>query len=104
MGNPSVSRTLDLHALLRKKSILLLGPRGTGKSHLIRESLGDHALRVDLLRSDAYLRLSAAPGEIEGMIDAARREFAVIDEVQKVPALLDEAHRLIEDKGVRFLL
>lgn len=56
------------------------------------------------MKSDVYLRLSADPGEIEGMIAAAGREFVVIDEVQKVPALLDEAHRLIEEKGVRFLL
>lgn len=100
----AVPRTLDLAALLRKKSILLLGPRGTGKSFLIRQTLGDSALRVDLLRSDVYLRLSASPGEIEGMIEAAGRKIVVLDVVQKVPALLDEAHRLIEEKGVRFLL
>ncbi len=104
MGNGYIARTLNLAALLRKKSILMTGPRATGKSYLIRETLGDSALRIDLLRSDTYLRLSAAPGELEEMIAAAGREFTVIDEVQKVPALLDEAHRLIEEKGVRFLL
>lgn len=99
-----IPRTLDLPGLLRRKSILLFGPRGTGKTFLIRERLSDAALRIDLLRSDIYLRLSAAPGEIEGMIDASAREFVVIDEIQKVPALLDEAHRLIEERRVRFLL
>lgn len=99
-----IARTLDLGALLRKKSILLLGPRATGKSFLIRETLEKTALRIDLLRSDQYLRLSADPGELEGMMAAAARAVTVIDEVQKVPALLDEAHRLIEEKGARFLL
>lgn len=103
-GTSALPRTLDLASLLSRKSVLLLGPRGTGKSFLIRQSLGDRALRVDLLRSETYLRLSAAPGDIEAMIAAAGRELAVIDEVQKVPVLLDEAHRLIEEKGLRFLL
>lgn len=101
---PSIPRTLDLAALLKKKSILLFGPRGTGKSFLIRERLGDSVLRIDLLRSDSMLRLSAAPGEIEAMIDASGRDRVVIDEVQKVPGLLDEAHRLIEERHLRFLL
>lgn len=101
-------RQLKLLALLQKKSFFLLGPRATGKSSLIKEELGDQAIIFNLLRSDIYLRLSASPWELEAMINAKLDQqganFIVIDEIQKVPHLLDEVHRLIEDKKMRFLL
>jgi uncharacterized protein len=102
---PDFRRLLDLPSLLRRKSFFLFGPRATGKSYLIRQQL-DRALVVDLLRSDLFLRLSAEPGLLETIVGDRRgtNEWIVIDEVQKVPGLLDEVHRLIETRRLRFLL
>jgi predicted AAA+ superfamily ATPase len=101
------TRQLDLDALVKKKSFFLLGPRSTGKSFLVREQLGGTAVVVDLLRSDLFLRLTADPSLLESIIDGhGRRPPApvVIDEIQKIPHLLDEVHRLIEGRGMRFVL
>ena len=100
----SYERVLSLPRLLRQKSFFLLGPRSTGKSFLIRTQLGEQALVVDLLKSDNFLRLSSRPSELEDMIRASPHPLVVIDEIQKLPALLDEVHRLIEERGTRFLL
>lgn len=99
-------RNIDLLDLLHKKSLFLFGPRSTGKTFLIRQQLADKALVLDLLKSNLYLRLNADPSELEGIIDAElkNRLFVVLDEIQKIPALLDEVHRLIETRHFRFLL
>lgn len=97
-------RILNLKELLEKKSFFLFGPRATGKSFLIAQQLGGKALIIDLLRSDLYLRLSANPELLEGMTENSAYSYIVIDEVQKIPQLLNEVHRLIENKKVRFLL
>ena len=102
-----IVRALDLEALVKKKSFFLLGPRATGKSFLIRQQLGVRAVVIDLLRSDTLFRLSAEPGLLESLIDGSRARPSapvVIDEVQKLPALLDEVHRLIEERKMRFIL
>jgi predicted AAA+ superfamily ATPase len=100
-------RKLNLPDLLKHKSFFLFGPRSTGKTYLIRQQLKDRALVIDLLRSEFLLRLSSSPSELEHLIDAdaLKRTIVVIDEIQKVPELLNEVHRLLEDKpGMRFLL
>lgn len=99
-------RIISLPTLLRQKSHFLFGPRATGKSFLIRKQLAGQALVIDLLRSDNFLRLSENPGELEQMIATKNNQqwCVVIDEVQKIPSLLDEVHRLIEEKGTTFLL
>ena len=85
------------------KSFLLLGPRGTGKSSWVRQRFAD-AVYVDLLESDVYTELLAAPSRLEQKIPRGHRSWVVIDEIQKVPALLDEVHRLIEHRKVKFAL
>lgn len=100
----SYSRVLDLPRLLAQKSFFLLGPRSTGKTHLVRTQLSGQALVLDLLKSDNFLRLSERPGELEEIIRAGGKDLVVIDEVQKLPILLDEVHRLIEETPTRFLL
>ena len=63
---------------------------------------------LDLLKSELYLQLYSRPWELEPIIDAMlstrKADIIVIDEIQKVPALLDEIHRLIESRHFRFLL
>ena len=74
----------------------------TGKSTLIRETLPD-AMVFDLLDSRDFLALTENPTRLEETI-TTDTEIVVIDEIQKAPQLLDEVHRLIESRGVRFLL
>jgi predicted AAA+ superfamily ATPase len=102
----SFVRQLDLASLLDRKSFFLFGPRATGKSRLVHDQLGDRAMLVDLLRGDLLGRLAAQPALLEAMLGDRRgpETWVVIDEVQKLPSLLDEVHRLIEARGVRFLL
>ena len=95
-------RTLDLHNLLKKKSFFLFGPRSTGKSTLIASQLKT-AKVFDLLDSNVFRRLLKNPALIEE--EAINPEqIIVIDEIQKLPGLLDEVHRLIFKKNLRFLL
>lgn len=94
------SRYLNLEPLLKKKSHILLGPRATGKSWLIRNQLKD-AQVFDLLDSTTYDRFLKRPSALGEEVTS---KLVVIDEVQKLPRLLDEVHRLMESRGVRFLL
>lgn len=101
-------RILNLTQLLEKRSHFLFGPRATGKSFLIKRQLSETAIVLNLLRTDLAMRLTAEPYLLEGLILKQMQEkptsYVVIDEIQKVPLLLDEVHRLIEDYGWKFLL
>lgn len=85
------------------KSFFLFGPRGTGKTFWLREQF-PHALYLDLLDSSVYTELLARPERLEALIPAGFSEWIAIDEVQKIPALLNEVHRLIEQRRCRFIL
>jgi predicted AAA+ superfamily ATPase len=77
--------------------VLLLGPRQTGKSSLIRNQV--KATRAfNLLEADTYRALLTRPSLIRESI-VADGELIVIDEVQKLPELFDEAHAMIEERG-----
>jgi predicted AAA+ superfamily ATPase len=97
-----VSRLLDLPGLLSKRSCFLLGPRQTGKTSLIKHTIKG-ARVYDLLDSSIYLTFSQNPGRLEQELGPKDR-IVVIDEVQRLPILLNEVHRLIETRGIRFLL
>jgi len=99
---PYIQRILDLNDLLGKKSYFLFGPRQTGKTFLIRHTL-KNARIYDLLDTSLYLALSQNPGRIAEEI-LPQDEIVVIDEIQRLPDLLNEVHRLIEERGIRFLL
>lgn len=86
-----------------RKSILLLGPRGTGKTHWVKKHFPD-AIYLDLLDADIYLNLQRNVKHLSDYIPPAFTDWIVLDEVQKLPALLDEVHRLIEHYGYRFIL
>jgi predicted AAA+ superfamily ATPase len=97
-------RTLNLLELLKKKSFFLFGPRAVGKSFLIHRELEAKAFIIDLLNTDIYLKLSQNPNNLEDFIASQDKMLIVIDEVQKIPDLLNEVHRLIESKHLTFLL
>jgi len=97
-----VERVLDLPGLIQRKSHFLFGPRQTGKSFLIRQTLPGVRL-YDLLDHATYLALGQRPGRIAEELTTADR-VVVIDEIQRLPELLNEVHRLIETRGTKFLL
>ena len=99
-----IPRNLQLTPLLAMKSFFLFGPRATGKTTLIRQQLERTATIIDLLDSRYFLRLSGSPHELESIIAAAPADIIVIDEIQRIPELLNEIHRLIESKDLTFLL
>jgi predicted AAA+ superfamily ATPase len=97
-----IDRFVNLQALLEKKSHFLLGPRQTGKTFLVRHTL-KNARVYDLLDHAVYLALSQNPGRMAQELGPKDR-IVVIDEIQRLPELLNEVHRLIESRGLRFLL
>lgn len=87
-------------------SFFLWGPRQSGKSMLLHSSYA-RAIWYDLLNTDLYIRLIEKPSLLREELLHARRQqkkplFVVIDEIQKIPALLDEVHWLIENAGIVF--
>ena len=95
-------RLLDLRSRLEERSHFLLGPRQTGKSTLVRHQLAE-AVVYNLLDSRVFLELSQRPTRLREELDESGR-VVVIDEIQKLPQLLDEVHLLIEERRLRFLL
>jgi len=95
--------------LSETETCFLWGPRQTGKSTLLK-TLFPKAKRYDLLLSNEYHRLLTNPGLIreeclaESKSSIEKKLPVIIDEVQKIPALLDEVHWLIENAGIRFIL
>jgi len=88
-----------------EKSFFLLGPRGTGKSTLIKDSFPD-AVYIDLLLPDVFRTYLAHPERLREIVMANRdKKVIVIDEVQKVPEILEVVHSLMEEKkGRQFIL
>ena len=98
-------RILDID-LPPGQSAFLWGARQTGKSTWLQACFPD-SVHLDLLDFDVRFPLSARPsrlGEQLASMPDARKAPVVIDEVQKVPGLLDEVHRLIESRGLSFIL
>jgi predicted AAA+ superfamily ATPase len=99
-----VQRTVRLPL---KQSFFLFGPRGTGKSTLLRhDPRFARALWLDLLSPAEEDRFARRPDTLSELLDAGLPEagWVVVDEVQKVPRLLDVVHREIERGRVRFAL
>ena len=94
------SRILNLSG---SQSALILGPRGTGKSWWLTHSFPD-SLSFDLLESELFTALLASPQRLSERIPATYDGWVIIDEIQKIPALLDEVHRLIEKRSLKFVL
>ena len=101
--HPTFARSLSLREALRRRSCFLFGPRQVGKTSLVHQQLPE-ARVYDLLDSATFTTLSRSPRTIGDELAASPTAIVVIDEVQKLPTLLDEVHRLIERTGTRFLL
>lgn len=87
-----------------KETFFLWGPRQTGKSTLLRSKYPD-AVWIDLLKAEEYRRYLNNPEYLrQELPDQGDMPFIVIDEVQKLPALLDEVHWLHENRNVQFAL
>ena len=102
----SYTRTVSVD-LPPRQSAFLWGARQTGKSTLLRTRFPD-SVTYDLLDSDPMLRFTAMPSRLGTELGSHSPETlakpVIIDEIQKVPALLDEVHRLIESQGLAFIL
>lgn len=85
------------------KSFFLFGPRGTGKTSWLKQNFPD-ALYFDLLDADVYFNFQRNPQHLSHFIPENYQGWIVFDEVQKLPILLDEIHRLIENKKLKFIL
>jgi len=85
------------------RSFFLFGPRGTGKTAWMRAELTD-ALVFDLLESGTFQRLAATPERLADRVPVDYAGWVVLDEIQRVPELLNEVHRLIESRKIRFAM
>ena len=89
--------------LASRKSFFLFGPRGVGKTTWLKHHL-PQALFVNLLRAEFHTPLAANPGRLEALIPPDYDDWVVIDEVQRLPTLLNEIHNLIEARRLNFIL
>ena len=104
-----VNRVIELEKKISKKSVLLIGPRLTGKTSYIRNQLqAETVLQWNLLKAKYRNRAQENPDSLEEEIRElninSESGVVVIDEIQKAPMLLDTVHNLIEEQGIRFLL
>lgn len=91
-------------ARLPRRSFFLFGVRGVGKSFWARATLPE-ALRLDLLDESLFQDLLAEASLFRQLVwDVPPDGWVVVDEVQRIPSLLNEVHRLIEERGLRFAL
>ncbi|TAK73962.1 MAG: ATP-binding protein, partial [Gammaproteobacteria bacterium] len=87
------------------RSFFLFGPRATGKSTWLKHSFAER-LHFDLLRNDVYFTLTSSPTAFRDRVLAQDpdKTWIIVDEVQRIPALLNDVHSLIESHGYRFAL
>ena len=101
----AIRRLLNLERDLQQRSVFLFGPRQTGKTTCLRSAF-PQTKWFNLLQGDTFLRLASQPGRIRqelSSVDPSQGPI-VIDEIQKLPGLLDDVHDLIESRGFRFVL
>ncbi len=97
-------RNLNLKSLLSRKSVLLLGPRQTGKTTLVEREFGE-ATYYSLLKNDVFMELNAHPHRLREELEKKPvGSLVAIDEIQRIPELLNEVHYLIEKRKLHFIL
>ena len=91
--------------LSNSQSFFLFGPRGSGKSTLLKEHFKNQKTTwFNLLEQSLELKLAQNPDALLDIWSKSKTPWVVIDEVQKIPALLDVVHRGIEDYKIKFAL
>jgi len=93
--------------LNNNNSIFLFGARGTGKTYLLKNQFEDKTtIYIDLLEPETYLQYSLRPSSLKEYIDTLNSgtKWIIIDEIQKLPGLLDVVHKCIEEKKLKFIL
>ncbi len=87
----------------KNKSFFLFGPRGVGKTTWLKHTF-TKAIYISLLKAENFTYLLANPSRLSEYIPNNFSDWIIIDEVQKIPELLDEVHYLIEEKKYKFIL
>jgi len=87
----------------KAKSFFLFGPRGTGKTTWVKSAF-PKAVYIDLLEAELFNDLTANPQRLSNFIPSDFKDWIIIDEIQRIPDLLHEVHRLIESKKYHFIL
>ncbi len=87
----------------KNKNFFLFGPRGTGKTTWVKHTF-KNAIYLDLLEAELFNDLIANPHRLENFIPVDHEDWVIIDEVQRIPELLHEVHRLIEKNKYKFVL
>lgn len=86
-----------------ERSVFLWGPRKVGKSYWLRHHF-PNAESIDLLKTDVFAEYATRPALLRERLSGETTDPVIIDEIQKIPALLDEVHWLIENKKRQFIL
>lgn len=94
------ARNINLN---NNSSAFIFGPRGTGKTYWLRFAYPE-AIYIDLLEAEFFNSLTANPQRLKNYIPPDGSKLIIIDEVQRIPELLNEVHRLIEKNQYRFIL
>lgn len=104
--NNYIERIAQINNKLEKKSLFLFGSRQTGKSSYIKNQLTEPQLSWSLLDNELYRDLSMRPSLLRNTLKARKinEGVVVLDEIQRLPDLLNEVHILIEETNIHFLL
>jgi len=86
-----------------RESAFLWGPRQTGKSTLLKQLYPD-VLYFDLLLNNEYQRFLSNPSLLREIVSASKNDLVIIDEIQRIPLLLNEIQWLMVNKNTRFIL
>ena len=97
-----IERSLDLEQVLLHKACFLFGPRQTGKTWIIKNRLSNYKY-FNLLDTKTYTQFAYAPHILQELV-TSQDSVVIIDEVQRLPILLNEVQILIEEKNIHFLL
>lgn len=97
-------RALHVEPLVEQRSLFLFGPRQTGKTTLLKDQFPD-AVYYDLNRMDTFRQLTARPELIRQQLAPRRDKVVIIDEIQKLPSLLNEVQVMLDSHPhLRFIL